>query len=244
MRYYLIACDIFLREIAPDLALSPHVFEVQFLRKGLHEDPANLRQILQEAVDQVEESEFEFDGILLAYALCGKAIHGLRARSVPLVVPRAHDCITLFLGSRQEYQREFSDHPGTYYYTAGAIERGGSAGTDEHQSAKKYQEYLEKYGEENAKYLMEVEQGWLQHYTHAAYIRHKPLDFLGYDRVTKETAQKKGLEYRELPADLNLLQRMLAGQWDSEDFLVVAPGEEVTATNDEKIMQSVPYSSI
>ncbi len=33
-----------------------------------------------------------------------------------LVIPRAADCITLFLGGRARYQQQFSDHPGTYWY--------------------------------------------------------------------------------------------------------------------------------
>jgi hypothetical protein len=37
------------------------------------------------------------------YGLCNLALTSLRARAVPVVVPRAHDCITLYLGSRQRY---------------------------------------------------------------------------------------------------------------------------------------------
>lgn len=238
MRLYLVACDIFLREIAPHLALSKNIFEVQFLRKGLHEDPVKLRQVLQKTIDEIEDSEFTFDAILLAYALCGKAVDGLQARSVPLVIPRAHDCITLFLGSRDRYQREFTQHPGTYYYTSGAIERGGSAGADDIEMEQKYQEYVRKYGEDNARYLIEIERGWMKHYTHAAYIRHEPLDFLGYDEATKKIARERGLEYRELPADLNLLIRLLNGPWDGDDFLVVQPGQVLRATDDEEIMEA------
>ena len=35
----------------------------------------------------------------------------LIARHTPIVMPRAHDCITLYLGSRERYQAQFERHP-------------------------------------------------------------------------------------------------------------------------------------
>jgi len=55
------------------------------------------------------------DAIVLAHGLCGEATAGLRAGSIPLVVPRSHDCITIFLGSRDRYTTEFTGNPGTYW---------------------------------------------------------------------------------------------------------------------------------
>ena len=55
--------------------------------------------------------------------MCGTATVGLTARHAPLVLPRAHDCITLYLGSRQRYNEEFMRHPGTYWYSVDYMER-------------------------------------------------------------------------------------------------------------------------
>ena len=41
-----------------------------------------------------------------------------------LVLPRAHDCITLLMGSRSEFESYFQDHPGVYYRSTGWVERG------------------------------------------------------------------------------------------------------------------------
>ena len=43
----------------------------------------------------------------------------------PLVVPRSHDCIALFLGSDAEYHEQFRHFPGTYYVSAGWVEEKG-----------------------------------------------------------------------------------------------------------------------
>ena len=49
---------------------------------------------------------------------------GWRRGPSPLVLPRAHDCITLLMGSRTEFERYFQDHPGVYYRSTGWVERG------------------------------------------------------------------------------------------------------------------------
>ena len=50
---------------------------------------------------------------------------------MPLVIPRAHDCIALFMGSRQRYREYFDAHPGTYYRTSGWIERDDATSAGE-----------------------------------------------------------------------------------------------------------------
>ena len=59
-----------------------------------------------------------------ATALCSNGLVGLTARNIPVVVPRAHDCITLFLGSKERYLDYFQSHTGVYFKTSGWIERG------------------------------------------------------------------------------------------------------------------------
>ena len=55
-----------------------------------------------------------------------------------LVVPRAHDCITLFLGSKERYLDYFQTHPGVYFKTSGWIERGEGL-TQYHQDSIHHQ---------------------------------------------------------------------------------------------------------
>ena len=91
--------------------------------KGLHDLGSEQMQArVQEAVDAVDTEAY--DAILLGYGLCNNGLVGITAKDIPLVLPRAHDCITLFLGDRKRYSTYFIDHPGTYFKTSGWIERG------------------------------------------------------------------------------------------------------------------------
>ena len=119
-RILALTCEVLARSVYLCAARSPHVVDVRLNRRGLHDDPPNLRTILQAQVDEIGAP---YDAVVLAYGLCGGATAGLRAGAIPLVVPRAHDCITLFLGSRSRYDAEFVGHPGTYWYVQDYLER-------------------------------------------------------------------------------------------------------------------------
>ena len=155
-----IACEIAFREICHCAARSPNLFDLEFLSQGYHDNPEIGLQRLQERVDAAGADRF--DAVLLGYGLCNNMLSGLQARHLPVVIPRAHDCITFFLGSKERYQKLFADHPGTYYYTAGWMgyrQRGGER-PQRRQGAelgrqKSYAEMVEQYGEENARYLAE-----------------------------------------------------------------------------------------
>src|SRR3989304_10110883 len=112
MRLKLIACEILYREFCTAIARSPNQIDVEFLPTGLHDmGQAKMFARLKEAIDAVDESQYE--AIVLGYALCNNGILGLMAKKIPLVVARAHDCITLFLGSKERYMDYFRKNPGT-----------------------------------------------------------------------------------------------------------------------------------
>ncbi len=128
MRLKCLSCEVLARAVYLCAAQSPHTVDIELLRYGLHDAPSDLRVKLQAQIDASEGQGY--DGIVLGYGLCGKATEGLQAKEVPLVLPRAHDCITLFLGSRQRYQQEFDRHPGTYWFAYDYVERGKHNGSN------------------------------------------------------------------------------------------------------------------
>ena len=97
------------------------------MRQGLHNTPEALRNELQKEIDAIdldqdihtgtEDSCGPIDAILLAYGLCSNGVCGLSSKKYPLVVPRAHDCNTLFLGSKERYREYFDTYSGIYWYT-------------------------------------------------------------------------------------------------------------------------------
>lgn len=233
MKLILIACRVLYREFCYYAAISRNLVELRFLEQGLHMDPDRLRDSVQAEIDALDETD-ECDAILLGYGLCSKGTEGLGSKKHKLVIPRAHDCITFFLGSKERYMDYFENQPGTYWYTPGWIETDGAA--DKHRYDAVYQGFVDKYGEDNARYLFEVMQGWIEHYDRAAYVDLGFGDTAPYKEHTKSVAAERGWEYVEVRGDPRLVIDLLEGNWDSDRFLVVEPGETVRAAHDEYIL--------
>ena len=240
MRLKCIACEVLARPLYFSAATSPHIIDIQLIEKGLHEHPQKLRDHLQDQIDATRSDTYE--AILLAYGLCGQATSGLTARDVPMVIPRAHDCITLFLGSRTRYQDQFSQYPGTYWYVQDYIEREkepgsslslGAAYTDDIKSV--YNDYVAKFGQENADYLMEVMGAWHSHYQRAAYIDMGIGNGDGVQAKAEAEAQRRGWTFERMVGDMVLIRRLLVGPWE-DDFLTVQPGQQIHMSYDENIL--------
>lgn len=239
-RFKVIACEILFREVCHCAAQSRQRVDPTFLPKGLHDIGAGpMSTRLQQAIDAVDASAY--DAILLAYGLCNNGVCGLRA-PLPLVIPRAHDCITLLLGSRARYQDYFTCHPGTYYQSTGWIERADAPNSQPNSVTAQlgiscnYQDYVAKYGEDNARYLMDMLGDWLKHYNRLAYIDTGFGDFEAYQAATRREAQERGWDYELLHGSTVLLQRLLDGDWDPADFLIAPPHTPIQAAYDDAIM--------
>ena len=237
----LISCDVLARPAYYCAAFSPHTVDIELLQKGLHAKPENLRAELSGLLAKIEPGQY--DAILLGYGLCSNSIAGLCSAHTPIVVPRAHDCITLFLGSCERYASEFRANPGTYWYTPDYLERGSAAGDvvalgatvgDDMETV--YAEYVEKYGKDNADYLMEVMGAWTQHYNRAVYIRTHEVTFPDLSSQVREVADRRGWNFVELAGSLILVRDLLYGAWDQERFLIVSPGHVIEPTNDAAIV--------
>ena len=242
MRLKLISCEILFREVCASAARSPHQIDVEFMPKGLHDIAGKgMCERLQATLDAVDESRY--DAILFGYALCGMGLAGLTARTRPVVLTRGHDCITLFLGSRRRYQEYFENNPGVYFKTSGWIERGtglDQLGAEDFQTkfgmAQSYEELVEKYGRDNADYLWEQLGGYSKNYGKLTYIEMGVEPDDRFERETREEAAGRGMEFQKLRGDMRLFKRLLNGDWDGEDFLVLKPGQRVAARHDGSIM--------
>ncbi len=230
MKICAIVCEILAREAAHASAHSPHIVHLEFLPSGLHDEPDKLRASVQERIDTASDGAFDY--IVLGYGLCSRGTADLVARDTPIVIPRCHDCITLFLGSRSLYDCEFAEYPGTYYYSAGWIEhkngdlsQGTLKSTFETRAEARYNEYLEKYGEDNAKFLIEQEGLWLAHYNRAALIDTGLGDVETYRRFTQDVAVKNGWQYEELAGGTRMVDMLFNAEWNEDEFLIVRPGQ-------------------
>ncbi|MHC4497434.1 MAG: DUF1638 domain-containing protein, partial [Planctomycetota bacterium] len=204
---------------------SKNVVDVVLMEQGLHDTPDELRRQVQKALGNTLDIQgHPYDASLLGYGLCSNGIVGLSA-TIPIVVPRGHDCITLLLGSKERYQEYFDSHRGVYWYSAGWIEAGKPPGKDRYE--RMLAEYKEKYGDDNAQYLMEVEQDWIKQYNWATYIDWGFLNSGRHKDYTKQCAEFLNWDFDALEGDDSLMQRLIDGEWDSSEFLVVEPGQTI-----------------
>lgn len=240
MRLKCLGCEVLARPIYLCAARSPHIVDVELFQRGLHNDPPDLRARLQERIDAAAGEGY--DAVVMAYGLCGQATAGLTARETRVVVPRAHDCITLFLGSRERYRDEFKNNSGTYWYALDYMERNDGShstltlgvGTDTELDSV-YDEYVEKYGQDNADYLMEVMGAWQKHYKRAAYIDMGVGDGSKIEAQAQADAARRGWLFERVAGDMVLIRRLLEGDW-ANDFLVLQPNERLTMTYDENVI--------
>jgi hypothetical protein len=244
MRLKLLSCEILYREMCAVVARSPHQVDVEFLPKGLHDIAgAGMCERLQAAVDKVDASLYE--AVLLGYALCGNGVVGLTARAIPLVLPRGHDCITLFLGSRRRYEEYFQNHPGVYFKTTGWIERGlnlEQLGLTRQKTGvgMSYAELAARYGEDNAQYLWEQLGGYTKNYRKLTYIEMGIEPDNRFELQTRREAAERNMEFEKISGDMRLFEKLVSGDWDPEEFLVVPPGHRIIARYDEAIVGFEP----
>jgi hypothetical protein len=206
-------------------ARSKNVVDIVLMEQGLHDQPDRLRREVQAALERTSDVQKRpYDASLLGYGLCSNGVVGLSAK-IPIVVPRGHDCITLLLGSKDTYQKYFDSHRGVYWYSPGWIESGKPPGPQWYKNL--LEEYTKKYGEDNAHYLLEVEQKWIQEYNWATYIDWGLGDCSQYKDHAKHCAASFGWNYDEVKGDRGLMQRLVDGQWNDGEFLVVQPGQRI-----------------
>lgn len=229
-----IACDVLedevrrlLREARPEplLRLNP---------MGMHDHPDSLRKKLQADITELESAGCQ--RLIFVYGLCSNSILGLRARSAEMIFPRAHDCITLFLGSKERYAAVHHAEPGTYWFTPGWC-RGGRTPSPGHFT-RLAAEYRERFDEDDAEYLMEMEREKYAAYTRAAYTDLGDGPTANAEQETRSSARELGLRFEHIPGDDRLLARLLLGPWDAADFLTVPPGQTLEGCPDARIIRS------
>jgi hypothetical protein len=237
-RVVIISCQVLQDLLLPLLPAVEHssvrapACEVHFLDYGLHRVPARMTGTLQEMISNIEEPSL----IVLGYGLCGTGLKGLKAGVHTLLVPRVDDCIALLLGSYRAYMREFQQVPGTYYLSKGWLESGS-------HPLKEYQEYVPRYGEKEATWIMDQQ---YQHYERLVLVAHNQADLEAYRPQAQEVArfcQRWNMRYEEILGSDAYVRRLaelvsraiqegeerIAAALDGadHDFLVVPPGGEI-----------------
>jgi hypothetical protein len=218
------------------------------IRQHYHDVPAALNQILQEEIDAVESNldkhtndleNNDLDAILIGYGLCSNALVGLKSKKYPVVIARAHDCITLLMGNKEKYAEYSRLNSGSFYYTQGWFDLRPKIETE--LLERKRAEYMAKYEDEDTvEYLMSIEKEMYKSYSRLTYIEWKELQDKNIEIEAKNIADEKGWEFVTYYGNASLLENMLWGRWNDREFLVVQPGYTIAASWDETIIKAVP----
>ena len=237
MKRFCIACGVFrkdLEDLLPGMNDAP---EVRYLEGGLHADPPLLKRELQKAIDEVPR---DVDRIILLYGVCGKGIIGLKSEYQSIVIPRVHDCISLFLGGGREYKKQFSHVPGSYYISRGWYEeqvqpRGRDSRKKKHpHHSSEYVDTLdqnvltERFGEENSRAVTEFFDSWKTNYSRAVYIDTGGEEQDKYESYARSLADENNWNYTRLSGSRRLIQRCFEDEPVSDDEILVVPqGREI-----------------
>jgi hypothetical protein len=244
LRLQVVACRVFERELEHLAPGARTAVTLRYLDMGLHEGAAEpLHAALQEAIDAA--SAHAFDAVALAYGVCNRGIIGLRTNTLPVVIPRAHDCIGMLLGSSRRYLAQLESQPGTYFQSPGWVEHlpadralhsqnlPSGTGSTLHRD-----ELVARYGEDNADYLLEQYASYKRHYERLAFVRTPVSGAEPGERQAAEIAREQGWTFECLPGDLGWLQRLLDGDWSDQEFLQLQPGQRVRFKGGERLIDA------
>jgi hypothetical protein len=211
-RVAVLACAVFRDELE---ILAPPGARMSYLQQSLHRTPQVMAEAIQTELDRIEPGSV--DKVVLAYGLCSNGIVGVTATRGKLLVPRAHDCIALFLGSYQRYREEHRKVPGTYYLTPGWIR--------EHKDPLGVMaEYTQRVSPEDAEWCMREE---LKQYTRVALVDTGLIPLEPSRPRAQANAAFFGLAYEELQGSPHLLKALFSGEPESH-FFVLQEGETIT----------------
>jgi len=227
---YFIGCGVLgpdINHVAANLNL---ILKMKLLPGGLHNNPELLKKKLQEAIN-VAATDESCVRIIVGYGLCGKGTAGIHApQNVPLIFPKVHDCIALFLGSDQAYQKEFAKHPGTFYISAGWYQEKEKPEKNKEEQiwigkeAMGCGEITEKYGEKSGREIIDFFSTWQNNYQRAAFIDTGTGKAGQCEQHARQMAQKYNWQFQAIKGSLSLVTLLLNTTRSDEQILVVPPG--------------------
>jgi len=239
LKLKLISCEVLEREALYCAGVAGIHIEIEYTEKAAHEKPELLQKRIQDIIDRSKD----YDAILLGFGLCGNALNGLRAAGCRLVVPKAHDCCTLFLGSKKRFNELFEGRESMPWGSTGYCEKdGGYLRKSETGSVigydRTYEQYVEEYGKENAEYIWETIHPERES-DDVLFIKiPETYDHSVYSEFEKEMT-KSGKIITMEEGNMSIISKLVNGDWD-DDFLIVEPGNEISALYDkEEVMCSV-----
>lgn len=210
-KYMMVACQNIQDEIRDAMRAAQLDYSVYYLPSGTHDSPDKMRATLQTLIDRLTGIDY----MLLPMGRCGNATVGLRAERFSLVLPKCEDCINLVLS---ESSLKVNRPTGTFFFTDGWLRSIFSAD-------REYERTTKQYGKEQSDIVMNMIYSGYQHFA--------LLDtgLYNLDRAKKQLqplAETVSVDFTKMPAPYGVLKKMVALDFENENFVIVPPGVKVT----------------
>lgn len=209
MKNKIIACEVMKEEILSMESIKDAEFK--FVSMDFHLYPKKLKVELQNIIDR----STGYNRIILAFGLCGGASNGLKVNDSTLIIPKVHDCISIFLCNGTKCVCDFKKEKGTFYLSSGWMITEKSILSD-------HKKILEKYGEKKAFSILK-----------RMYDEYKKVLFIktgssAEDEVivqSKEIAKLLDVKHEIIKGKTDFIEKIVKGPWDDKNFIKIAPGE-------------------
>ena len=241
-----ICCDVFARIACELVSKSPNIVDIEFVPMLTHIEPQKLKKLIKEKIDNsVKESGRKYDAVILGFGLCGNAVIGLTC-PIPMVIPRAHDCCTIHMGSKEGFIGAFNDILSARWCSTGYYERGrllsiGFSDLEQlanYKTSAEYMQYVEKYDEETADYLWETLHPKMET-NESVYIRIDGFEYSNAYENYKAEMDAADIELKIVDGDISLLKSLIDGDWDDNRFLTIPPGKKIVGVYDmDRVMNT------
>ena len=207
----IVACETLKEELNLVMKNRNSDLPVFWVDSGKHAWPDKLRISVQETLDGLPA---QYKTVLLLFGFCGNAMVGIRSGSRTLILPKAADCIPLFIGSLKERDTYGTD---IYFFTGGYINSGGSIASD---TSKVY----ERYGEKRGLYILKK---MLGHYRSFAVIDTGAFDVADVQSRVEKFAKPLDIPVKTIPGSLRFINALVSGDWNKDEFLILEPGKTI-----------------
>jgi hypothetical protein len=99
---------------------------------------------------------------------------------------------------------------------------------------------VEKYGEDNARFLYEQLGHFARNYSQVTFIEMGIEPDHSFELSAREEAARRGWAFEKVSGDMSMIQRLVNGTWDDAEFLVVPPGHSIAPSYDDGILRALP----
>jgi hypothetical protein len=209
MKRAIIACAMIENELKKVYKKTGCSLPILWMERGYHNNPINLKQNLQQAIDELQD----MDDILLVFGLCGNATNGIVSRKARLIIPKFDDCINMLLYNGIRKKRAYTE-PRSIYITKGWT-------LDSESIVAQYDNNLDTYGKEVADDIMAM---MYEHYEKITIIDTNSYKMEEVLKYAHKAANLLELSIDQTKGSTIIIEKLLSGQWD-ENFIVQSPGQ-------------------